>query len=113
MADALTADLPKTGSMRSGAIVLARHGEPDIHRKVMLNAHGYREYWSRYEQLGIRPGQQPPATLIEQTARAGVIISSVRNRSIESALAWPPAASSRARPCSWRRRCRRRTGRAS
>ena len=87
MADALTADLPKTGSMRSGAIVLARHGEPDIHRKVMLNAHGYREYWSRYEQLGIRPGQQPPATLIEQTARAGVIISSVRNRSIESALA--------------------------
>ena len=53
----------------------------------MLNAHGYRDYWSRYEQLGIRPGQKPPLALVEQTARAGVIISSVRNRSIESALA--------------------------
>ena len=87
MADALTADLPKTGAVRPGAIVLARHGEPDIHRKVMLSAHGYRDYWSRYEQLGIRPGQKPPMALVEQTARAGVIISSVRNRSIESALA--------------------------
>ncbi|WP_374653728.1 histidine phosphatase family protein [Phenylobacterium sp.] len=87
MADALTADLPKGAAVRPGAIVLARHGEPDIHRKVMLNAHGYRDYWSRYEQLGIRPGQKPPLALVEQTARAGVIISSVRNRSIESALA--------------------------
>ncbi len=87
MADALTADLPKSTAARPGAIVLARHGEPDIHRKVMLNVHGYRDYWSRYEQLGIRPGQTPPPALIEQTARAGVIISSVRNRSIESALA--------------------------
>jgi len=87
MADVLTADLPKDAAVRPGAIVLARHGEPDIHRKVMLTAHGYRDYWSRYEQLGIRPGQKPPASLVEQTARAGVIISSVRNRSIESALA--------------------------
>ena len=87
MADALTADLPNTTAVRPGAIVLARHGEPDIHRKVMLNVHGYRDYWSRYEQLGIRPGQTPPSALVEQTARAGVIISSVRNRSIESALA--------------------------
>ena len=87
MADVLTADLPKDAAVRPGAIVLARHGEPDIHRKVMLNAHGYRDYWSRYEQLGIRPGQKPPSALVEQTARAGVIISSVRNRSIESALA--------------------------
>ena len=74
MADALTADLPNTTAVRPGAIVLARHGEPDIHRKVMLNVHGYRDYWSRYEQLGIRPGQTPPSALVEQTARAGVII---------------------------------------
>lgn len=87
MADVLTADPPKSVALRPGAIVLARHGEPDIHRKVMLTAHGYRDYWSRYELLGIRPGQKPPAELIEQTARAGAIISSVRNRSIESALA--------------------------
>jgi broad specificity phosphatase PhoE len=87
MADALTADLPQSTAARPGAIVLARHGEPDIHRKVMLTSRGYRDYWSRYEQLGIRPGQTPPATLVDQTARAGVIVSSVRNRSIESALA--------------------------
>jgi broad specificity phosphatase PhoE len=87
MADALTADLPKTVATRPGAIVLARHGEPDISRKVMLNARGYRDFWNRYEQMGIRPGQIPPAELLEQAARADVIISSVRTRSIESTKA--------------------------
>jgi broad specificity phosphatase PhoE len=87
MADALTADLSKNHVPRPGAIILARHGEPDILRRVMLTAGGYRDYWSRYEELGIRPGQTPPPTLIDQTARAGAVISSIRNRSVESALA--------------------------
>ena len=84
MADALTADLPKTVATRPGSIVLARHGEPDIARNVMLSARGYEDYWGRYEELGIRPGQTPPRELLEHVANADVIISSVRRRSIES-----------------------------
>ena len=87
MADALTADLPKTVATRLGSILLARHGEPDIARDVMLNARGYEDYWGRYEELGIRPGQTPPRELLEQAAKADVIISSVRRRSIESTQA--------------------------
>ena len=87
MADALTADLPKTVATRPGSILLARHGEPDIARDVMLNARGYEDYWGRYEELGIRPGQTPPRELLEQAAKADVIISSVRRRSIESTQA--------------------------
>lgn len=87
MADALTAAPPKTAATRPGSIVLARHGEPDIARNVMLNAQGYEDYWRRYEQLGIRPGQTPPPELLQQAAEADVIISSVRRRSIESTKA--------------------------
>ena len=83
MADALTADLPESAS-RPGAIVLARHGEPDISRKVWLSARGYREFWGRYEQKGIRPGQTPPPALVAQARQAGTVISSVRPRAIES-----------------------------
>lgn len=86
MADALTARQP-ADRRRHGAIILARHGEPDISRKVRLTAQGYRDFWARYEQLGILPGQTPPAALMEQIAKAGSILASTRQRSIESALA--------------------------
>lgn len=87
MADALTADPQTLPAVRPGAIVLARHGEPDISRKVMLSAEGYRTFWTKYEELGLLPGQTPPAALMERIAGAGFIISSIRNRSIESAIA--------------------------
>jgi hypothetical protein len=87
MADALTASPNSLPAIRPGAIVLARHGEPAISRKVLLTAHGYREYWTQYEEKGLRPGQTPPPALMDQIAKAGAVISSVRNRSIESAIA--------------------------
>ncbi len=87
MADALTADLQSTSSSRPGAIVLARHGEPALSREVKLTARGYREFWEKYEEGGLAPGQTPPAALVDQCAAAGVVISSVRIRSIESAVA--------------------------
>lgn len=87
MADALTADPQTLPAARLGAIILARHGEPAISRKVMLTSRGYREYWSSYEEQGLRAGQIPPHPLMDQIARAGAVISSVRNRSIESAIA--------------------------
>lgn len=87
MADALTADPKTLPAVRPGAIVLARHGEPAISRKVLLTARGYRDFWTSYEERGLLEGQVPPAALMDQIAGAGAIISSVRNRSIESAIA--------------------------
>jgi broad specificity phosphatase PhoE len=85
MAGFPSVDAPDQSSKRAGAIVLARHGEPALSRKVRLTARQYREFWARYEVGGILPGQSPPALLIASVKGAGVLISSTRLRSIESA----------------------------
>jgi broad specificity phosphatase PhoE len=87
MADALTAAPPAVRAPRPGAIVLARHGEPALSRKVRLNAAEYRAFWASYEVLGLLPGQTPPAMLAEFVGKAGAIVASTRLRSIESAQA--------------------------
>ena len=71
--------------MRSGAIILTRHGEPALSRDVRLSAREYREFWAQYEVLGLMPGQAPPPALIATVESCGVLISSTRLRSIESA----------------------------
>ncbi|HEY9216869.1 MAG TPA: histidine phosphatase family protein [Phenylobacterium sp.] len=85
MADAQTA-APNAVAQRDGAIVLARHGEPALSRKVMLTAEEYRKFWASYEVLGIVPGQTPPNELMDFVARCGALVSSTRKRSIESAM---------------------------
>jgi hypothetical protein len=91
MASALTAEIPdRPTERRPGAIVLARHGEPALSRKVKLSARQYRDFWAKYEVLGILPGQTPPAALVKAVARAGALLSSTRLRSIESATALAP-----------------------
>jgi hypothetical protein len=92
MADALIAAPPaqpaaSSAAARTGAIVLARHGEPALSRKVKLNAAEYRQFWARYEVLGIVPGQTPPSPLMDFVAKAGNFLASTRLRSIESATA--------------------------
>lgn len=74
-------------AVRHGAIILARHGEPALSRKVRLNAAEYREFWANYEILGILPGQTPPRALMAFVERCGALVSSTRLRSIESAQA--------------------------
>ena len=71
---------------RRGAIVLTRHGEPDLSRKVKLNAAGYGAWWARYEETGLKPGQAPPPGLVA-FAKDAVLICSTRPRSMESAKA--------------------------
>jgi broad specificity phosphatase PhoE len=91
MASALTAEVPaaspneSSGKPRMGAIILARHGEPALSRKVKLNAQQYREFWATYEVLGLLPGQSPPKMLIAFVERCGALVASTRLRSIESA----------------------------
>jgi broad specificity phosphatase PhoE len=74
-----------TGAKEAGTIVLARHGEPALSRKVMLNAADYREWWAVYEETGLTPGQAAPEDLLSHASDAGVIVSSTRRRSIETA----------------------------
>jgi hypothetical protein len=91
MASALTAEIPdRPTKRRPGAIVLARHGEPALSRKVKLSARQYRDFWAQYEVLGILPGQTPPAALAKAVETAGALLSSTRLRSIESATALAP-----------------------
>ena len=87
MADALTVEQPKGAAIRPGAVILARHGEPALSRKVRLSAAEYRAFWARYEVLGLLPGQTPPEALRRFVAGCGVMVSSTRLRSIESAAA--------------------------
>lgn len=70
-----------------GWILLARHGEPALSRKIRLNAEGYREWWGRYEEGGILEGQTPPTGLLEMARQADVIFASTRRRAIETAEA--------------------------
>lgn len=72
---------------RPGAVILARHGEPDLSRKILLNAEGYRRWWATYETRGLRDGQTAPDDLKAIAGAAGAIIASTRPRSMETALA--------------------------
>jgi len=75
------------GKGRAGGIVLARHGEPALSRKVRLSSREYREWWALYEAGGILAGQSPPDHLKQAAERAGVIYTSTRLRAKETALA--------------------------
>jgi len=85
MASVLTSESARPAVRRHGAIILARHGEPAISRRVRLSAAGYREFWASYELLGLLPGQTPPDALRRFVAECGSLVSSTRLRSIESA----------------------------
>ena len=88
MANALTAERSDPPPKRpSGAIILARHGEPALSRRVRLSAQQYRDFWASYEVLGILPGQTPPETLTRIVEKAGTLLASTRPRSVESAKA--------------------------
>ncbi|MBN8551892.1 MAG: histidine phosphatase family protein [Caulobacterales bacterium] len=82
----IRADALSTVPMRPGAIVLARHGEPALSRKIKLTSDGYVDWWARYEVGGLLPGQVPPDCLIEQAQRS-VIFHSTRPRAVETARA--------------------------
>jgi broad specificity phosphatase PhoE len=72
---------------KPGSIVLARHGEPALSRRIRLNAAGYRRWWAAYEDGGILAGQTPPAELLDLARHADIIFASTRRRAIETAEA--------------------------
>ncbi len=78
---------PLASPIRRGSIVLARHGEPALSRKVKLNADGYRRWWAVYEDGGILEGQTPPGELLDLARGADLIFASTRRRALETAEA--------------------------
>ena len=78
---------PAAVAVRTGSILLARHGEPALSRRVKLNAEGYRRWWAKYEEGGLLHGQVAPPALVEAARDAERIYTSVRPRSIETARA--------------------------
>jgi broad specificity phosphatase PhoE len=86
MADGVPAGF-KEAAVRPGAVILARHGEPALSRRVRLCADEYREWWADYEIGGLAEGQTPPDSLKAAADKAGFIIASTRLRSVETARA--------------------------
>ena len=74
-------------STRPGAIILARHGEPALSRRVKLDSAGYRRWWATYEEGGLLGGQTPPPGLKAAAEKCGAVFSSIRPRSVETARA--------------------------
>lgn len=70
---------------RSGTITIARHGEPALSRKVVLSPGQYLEFWTRYEEGGLKADQAAPDHLIEYAKGCDLIIASTRRRAVESA----------------------------
>ena len=71
----------------AGAVILVRHGEPALSRRVMLTARGYRDWWARYESGGLKDDQTPPAALVDLARSADAVFVSTRERARQSALA--------------------------
>ena len=84
-------EAPPRASVRSatrpGAIILARHGEPALSRRVKLESAGYRRWWATYEEGGLLSGQTPPDGLKALAERCGAVFCSIRPRSVETAKA--------------------------
>jgi broad specificity phosphatase PhoE len=80
-------DSTEPAAVKPGAIILARHGEPALSRRVRLDSAGYRDWWGTYEGVGLLEGQVPPRHLKRTARNAHAVFSSSRPRSIETARA--------------------------
>jgi broad specificity phosphatase PhoE len=76
-------DVPRAAAR--GRIVLARHGKSALSRRCWLNAAQYRDWWSRYDQLGIDPASHPPESFLQAAHEADVVFSSTLLRSRQTA----------------------------
>jgi broad specificity phosphatase PhoE len=83
----MAADLYPDAPEHPGAVILARHGEPALSRKLRLSAEGYRAWWATYETGGLKMDQEAPASLRAAAAKAGFVIASTRLRSVQTAQA--------------------------
>ncbi len=67
-----------------GFVHFVRHGKPDIRRDVRLSRSEFREWWHRYDEVGLAPGETPPEDLLEIANECAVIISSTMPRACQT-----------------------------
>jgi broad specificity phosphatase PhoE len=85
-------------AVRPGALILARHGRPDVDRTVRIDWRGYVDWWAGYDLAGLADGQAPPDGLLEEVRGANVIFTSTLRRAIETAEAAGPGRSLQSDP---------------
>jgi broad specificity phosphatase PhoE len=83
MAPAETLD--RRSAARIGSIVIARHGQPDVDRRVNIDHRQYREWWAGYDRSGLRPDERPPENLVKLAQASDVIFASTLPRAIHTA----------------------------
>lgn len=82
----MTGQITRTNrNAQPGRIVLARHGKSALSRRIWLSAAQYRDWWARYDQLGLDPGSAPSARFTAAAGEADRIWSSTLPRSRETA----------------------------
>ncbi|MFQ5563190.1 MAG: histidine phosphatase family protein [Parvularculaceae bacterium] len=69
----------------AGRIITARHGRPSLSRDVKITAREYGDWWARYDESGLHPGEIPPEGLVKLAAGARAVLCSTRPRAIETA----------------------------
>jgi len=71
----------------AGRIITVRHGKPALSRGVLISARGYGDWWSKYDESGLFPGQTPPPALMERAKSVAKAFSSPMPRAKETAQA--------------------------
>ena len=66
-------------------IVLMRHGEPDIDKRLRLNALEFGAWVEKYNAAGVDTASQPPQAAIEKAQQCAFTVCSHLPRSVESA----------------------------
>jgi broad specificity phosphatase PhoE len=79
--------LDRRAGSKTGAIVIARHGQPDADRKVKLTWRQYIDWWSAYDRTGLKAGETPPPELVAYARDADVIFASTLPRAMRTAEA--------------------------
>ena len=77
--------LRPTVKMTNDIIIIARHGKPELSRKVRLNWKEYREWWLKYQISGLKKEQKVPKRLKKWAEKSDIVISSSLLRAMESA----------------------------
>ncbi len=81
---------PKWPSTRKRAgkdvVILVRHGKPSLSRKIRLTWREYRDWWARYDESGLEPGQSVPKKLKAVMSNADRVFASDLRRAVETAV---------------------------
>jgi len=77
----------ETSSKTRGPIIVSRHGRPALDRNVgpKLSWQEYRDWWGQYETGSLAEDQAPPEKLTSEVKDVDLVMSSGRQRAIETA----------------------------